>query len=96
VRLKGFCNRCGLCCTEEKDGVTYRCLNLIVRGPLAAPSASMCGVYDQRRYGMAITMVSAAGKTLGGNFVCIHGGAEEPEHMAQFIGRGCSYEVDNG
>lgn len=62
VRLTGYCNRCGACCTLDRDGETYFCEHLIRLKPLGEENATLCAVHDARTSLMPIRLVSGSGK----------------------------------
>lgn len=91
MKLKGLCNRCGLCCYTGP----FRCVNLIVTGTPGQPEATKCGRYNDRYAGLPIIMVDREGKILEGDHVCCHGREDESIIIAlKGIGKGCSLEVD--
>ena len=93
LRLVGTCNRCGLCCTATWRGRTLTCHNLEVTKSLGLPEAARCRAYRQRYPGMPIMMYDSDGaiQALG---ACSHGSAVDAENIAQWIGKGCSLQID--
>ena len=95
VKLKGNCNRCGLCCVSFINGTMYRCINLIVRGYVSEPDATTCSVYNARRPEMPILMLDEEGHESPGRHVCCHGSPDEGAIiMHKGFGKGCSLELD--
>lgn len=95
LELEGTCNRCGLCCVAEVEGLRVVCEHLeavIPVRPLGHPEASKCRVYEQRRSGMHIAMKDAQGniKLIGR---CFKNTWQEDQAVAPHIGRGCSLTV---
>lgn len=94
IRLKGTCNRCGLCCFTED----YRCLNLEITDVPGKPFATRCLVYESRRPEMPILLVNKYTGNVEAMGVCAdRNGEEETENIIKRgIGKGCSLEVVNG
>lgn len=88
LKLVGSCNRCGLCCTING----MRCSHLRVHHPLGLPGAATCDIYDHRYTGMPIILLTSDGH-VGALGACNHNAADEPEIIAQWIGRGCSLKI---
>lgn len=92
--LKGSCNRCGLCCTADVEGVPVVCdhLRMFSFSSLGKPEATQCRAYERRVDNMPITMRSFDGTVLV-HAVCRKGPGEVPVILARGIGKGCSLEV---
>ena len=91
IKLKGSCNRCGLCCTgTAPDGVGWHCEHLLATPtvPLGLPEATKCAKYEGRRDRMPILLVRDDGKMVTG--VCFKGSWEETRTILTHIGKGCS------
>lgn len=56
-RWRGYCNKCGLCCTRVVDGVPTRCAHLSIRSAIQAD----CSRWDTRYEGMPVALVDARG-----------------------------------
>jgi uncharacterized cysteine cluster protein YcgN (CxxCxxCC family) len=54
---RGFCNKCGLCCTRVVDGVPTRCAHLDIRSRDQAD----CLKYGTRYEGMPVALVDPKG-----------------------------------
>jgi hypothetical protein len=100
ITLVGDCNRCGVCCeVEESDGVTLRCENLEVLGPIGQPWASKCRAYLTRYDGMPIRLYDIrTGQLSEDEFICPKNSpadsqAETETILSHGIGLGCSLTV---
>lgn len=86
--ISGYCNRCGVCCTLERNNRTYRCEHLIVVTEIGKPNGSLCGVHDARTHGMPITLKADDGSTLPER--CI---PEYPVDGETSLPKECSYRL---
>ena len=99
IVLVGDCNQCGACCEMESEGVTLRCENLEVLGPIGQPEASRCRAYQTRYDDMPIRMYDIrTGQLVEDDFACAKNSpanrhAETETILSQGIGRGCSLTV---
>lgn len=99
IVLVGDCNQCGVCCEVESEGVTLRCENLEVRGPIGQPGASRCRAYQTRYDDMPIRLYDIrTGQLAEDDFVCAKNSpanrhAETETILNHGIGRGCSLSV---
>jgi hypothetical protein len=99
IVLVGDCNQCGACCEAESDGVTLRCENLEVRGPIGQPGAARCRAYQTRYDGMPVRLYDTrTGQFSEDDFICPKNSpkdsqAETETILSQGIGRGCSLTV---
>lgn len=97
LELEGQCNRCGLCCVAEVDGLRLVCehLRAEVEGgqvkPLGTPMASRCNAYEYRSQArpLEIRMLDGQGQA---RMVarCYKDTWQEDHTIAPHIGRGCS------
>lgn len=98
MRLKGTCNRCGLCCFgTSADGRAIRCMHLRVSGKPGEPFATRCAIHDARTPMMPIVMVDKLDNQVLGDWVCScsYGTIFETiEILQKGIGRGCSMELE--
>lgn len=62
--MTGYCNRCGVCCTLNRNGRVYVCEHLIRLKPLGEPNATLCSVHGIREHGMPITLKAEDGSIL--------------------------------
>ena len=56
-RWRGYCNKCGLCCTRIVEGVSTRCAHLRIR----SDSQADCTRWDTRYDGMPVPLVDVEG-----------------------------------
>lgn len=93
VKLAGECNRCGLCCSGQVDGLAWACehLQLTPGVPFGAPGASKCRVYERRVDGMIITVYFANGDRAMSQ--CFKNSVRETELILRHIGKGCSLTI---
>ncbi len=88
IDLVGECNRCGLCCAPEKNGVRWRCANLIGED-IGQPMATSCSKYSERFDGMPIDLEDPNGNRIKG--ICRKDSmAETVAIIENGVGKGCS------
>lgn len=90
-RLAGACNGCGMCCTGEWEGKTYKCLHLEITRSVGQPNATRCRVYDKRFDGMPVPLVDETTNQVFTLGWCWKDSEEETAAIiSRGIGRGCS------
>ena len=96
LEFEGTCNRCGLCCTTERDGQRLVCEYLRAEVPilpLGHPQASRCAIYDRRlpdSHAIPVRMLDQTGqaRTVA---LCFKDTWQEDHTIAERgLGRGCS------
>lgn len=61
--MRGYCNRCGACCSIRRNGKEYRCEHLIVLTAIGRENGSLCAVHDARYEAMPIRVVAEDGSS---------------------------------
>jgi hypothetical protein len=99
LELQGTCNRCGQCCTAERNGRLHICEHLLAKieggrvKRLGMPEASLCAIYEQRHAGMPPITVTMKDERGIGRFQaqCFKDTWQEDYVIAdRGIGKGCS------
>lgn len=94
----GTCNRCGLCCTADRDGQRLVCEHLRAEKPvkpLGQPEASRCAVYEYRHQlrPLKIRLLNGSGVAMA-EALCFKDTWQEDHVIAdRGIGQGCSLTI---
>jgi len=92
ITLTGVCNRCGLCCVEDVEGVEVVCEHLEA-SKVGQADGTRCKAYQTREDGMPITMRSDDGRVVV-DTRCAKDSEAETAKILTCLGRGCSLTVE--